>query len=173
MAGASISAQPAARNFRVLVTNERAGTLTVIDGASRKVVGTVPLGKRPRGLKLSPDGKLLYVALSGSPIAGPGVDEKTLPPADKGADGIGVVDIATMKLVNILRGCFRSRTACGERGWQAFVHRQRGHGPRHRAGCSDRKVITSLAVGGEPEGVTLSPNGRFIYMTSEEDHHMR
>jgi YVTN family beta-propeller protein len=84
------------------VTNEVSGDLTVIDLATQSVVATIPLGKRPRGIRLSPDGTRLYVALSGSPIAGPGVDEKTLPPADKSADGIGVVDIRQGKLVTIL-----------------------------------------------------------------------
>src|SRR4051812_44637120 len=80
-AGSVIGAQTstAAAPYRVLVTNERGGTLTVIDGGKGTVIATVPLGKRPRGLKTSPDGKLLYVALSGSPIAGPGVDESKLP----------------------------------------------------------------------------------------------
>ena len=55
------------------------------------------LGKRPRGIHASPDKKTIYVALSGSPIAGPGVDESTLPPADKTADGIGVFDIKERK----------------------------------------------------------------------------
>src|SRR5690606_10771694 len=76
----------------------------VIDGPSRQLLAMLPLGKRPRGLKISPDRKLLYVALSGSPIAPPGVDEDTLPPADKGADGIGVVDLATYTLKTVLRG---------------------------------------------------------------------
>src|SRR5262245_45221671 len=76
------------------VTNEQSGDLTVIDAATRAVVTTVPLGKRPRGIAVSPDHTTLYVALSGSPTAGPGVDEKTLPPPDRTADGIGVVDIA-------------------------------------------------------------------------------
>ena len=60
---------------------------------------TIDVGKRPRGISVSPDGRQLYVALSGSPIAGPGVDESKLPPADRAADGIGVVDLATGKLV--------------------------------------------------------------------------
>jgi len=34
-------------------------------------VATVALGKRPRGLAVSPDRSTLYVALSGSPQAGP------------------------------------------------------------------------------------------------------
>jgi len=89
---------------RIYVTNEVSGDLTVIDSASAKVIATIPLGKRPRGIHPSPDGKTLYVALSGSPIAGPGVDETTLPPPDKSADGIGVFDVAQNKLVKIIPG---------------------------------------------------------------------
>ena len=73
------------------------------DGASDTVIATVALGKRPRGIQVSPDGTRLYVALSGSPIAGPDF-EGTPPPADKSADGIGVVDLRTLQLVRVIRG---------------------------------------------------------------------
>ena len=53
--------------------------MTVIDSATYSTIGTVPLGKRPCGIHASPDRKTIYVALSGSPIAGLGVDESTLP----------------------------------------------------------------------------------------------
>ena len=66
------------------------------------VVATIPLGKRPRGIVASPDRSLLYVALSGSPIGGPNVDESKLPPPDRSADGIGVVDVRQRKLVKVL-----------------------------------------------------------------------
>ena len=36
--------------------------------------------------------------------------------------------------------------------------------------ATDGRVIASMAVGGEPEGVTLSPDGKVVYMTSEEHH---
>jgi YVTN family beta-propeller protein len=166
--GVSQAAQPG--GYRVFVTNERAGTLTVIDGPTRKVTATVPLGKRPRGMKLSPDGKLLYVALSGSPIAGPGVDEKTLPPADKGADGIGVVDTVTLKLKTILRGVSDpEQLAVSSDGKRLYIASE-DTGRAIVLDAATGKTITSLEVGGEPEGVTLTPNGRFVYMTSEEDH---
>ena len=37
------------------VTNERGGTVTVIDTATLEPVTTVSLGKRPRGIAVSPD----------------------------------------------------------------------------------------------------------------------
>ena len=83
----------------VYVTNETSGNLSVIDATTGTVVGVVALGRRPRGIAASPDGRTLYVALSGSPAAPPGVDEKTLPPPDRTADGIGVVDVRQMKLL--------------------------------------------------------------------------
>src|SRR5262245_39748357 len=58
--------------YRIFVTNETTGDLSILDGATHEVLGTVPLGKRPRGIHASPDGKTIYVALSGSPIAPPG-----------------------------------------------------------------------------------------------------
>src|SRR4051794_35675075 len=87
---------------RVYVTNEASGTLSVIDPTSQSVVATVTLGKRPRGIRISPDRRFVYVALSGSPIAGPGVARETLPPPDRQADGIGEVDTATNRLVRVI-----------------------------------------------------------------------
>src|ERR1700712_4594064 len=89
---------------RIYVTNEVSGDLTVIDSGTSQVIATVPLGKRPRGIHASPDGKTIYVALSGSPIGGPNVDESTLPPADHSFDGIGVFDVKQNKIVRTIPG---------------------------------------------------------------------
>src|SRR5262245_34894864 len=104
-AAAPPSSAPAAPipPVRVFVTNEAAGSLTVIDVATAAVIATAPLGTRPRGIQPSPDGKSLYVALSGSPSAPPGVDEKTLPPPDRSADGIGEIDADSYKVKRVIR----------------------------------------------------------------------
>ena len=94
--------------YDVYVTNEKSGDVTVISGVDFTVIGSFAVGKRPRGIHASPDGKTVYVALSGSPIqAPPRLDEKGVPifddkddadDADKAADGIGVIDVASRKL---------------------------------------------------------------------------
>src|SRR3954452_19002328 len=96
--------------FLVCVSNERSDDVTIIDGTSRKVLGTVPVGKRPRGIHASPDGGTLYVALSGTPIGGPPkLDAKGNPifeekddDGDRSADGIAVVDLRSKKLLRRL-----------------------------------------------------------------------
>src|SRR4051794_26104388 len=42
--------------YLVCVSNERSGDVTIIDGVDRKVLATVAVGKRPRGIHASPDG---------------------------------------------------------------------------------------------------------------------
>ena len=69
-------------NFELYVSNERSNDITVIDAASQQPVATIAAGKRPRGIHVSPDGKLVYVAVSGNPIGGP--------PPDVGAQGADI-----------------------------------------------------------------------------------
>jgi YVTN family beta-propeller protein len=65
--------------YAVYVTNEVSGDLSVIDPATHRTVATLPLGKRPRGIRVAPDHARLYIALSGSPISPPGTDGPSLP----------------------------------------------------------------------------------------------
>src|SRR4051812_42020000 len=87
---------------RLYVTNEASGDISVIDTRAARVVATLPLGKRPRGIRIGPDGRTAFVALSGSPFAGPEAEKENLPPPDRAADGIAVVDLAALRVVKIL-----------------------------------------------------------------------
>lgn len=158
--------------YRVYVTNESSGDLTVIDGATQEVIATVPLGKRPRGIHASPDGKLLYVALSGSPQAPPGVDESTLPPPDKSADGIGVFDVEQNKVVRVLPGGSDPENFDISRdGSTIYVSNEDVSGVSF-VETATGKIVQTVTTGGEPEGVTLAPNGKLVYSTAEEDGHI-
>ena len=156
------------KGYRIYVTNERSGDLSIIDSTTHEVVSTVPLGKRPRGIHASPDGNLIYVALSGSPIAGPGVDESTLPPADKSADGIGVFDVAQGKLVKMLKsGSDPEEFDITLDGKFLYVSNEDVAGVSI-LDLTTEKIVATLPTGEEPEGVELSPDGKFVYATSED-----
>ena len=157
----------AANGVRVFVTNEASGDLSVIDGATQSVVATVPLGKRPRGIKLSPDGRWLYVALSGSPSAPPGVERASLPPADRAADGIGEIDTTTFAVKRIIpAGDDPEQVELNADGTRLYVANEES-AQVSVVDVPSGRVIATIKVGDEPEGVTLRPDGRVLYVTSE------
>ncbi len=166
MMPAGRSASPAAA-YRVYVTNEFSGDVSVIDPLQTAVVATWRLGKRPRGIVVSPDGQRLYVALSGSPLAPPGIDESQLPPADKAADGIGVVDTRSGALVNVIRGISDPEQLAISADGQRLYVASEDTGLAMVVDVVQGAVIASAPVGGEPEGVGVSPDGTAVFITSE------
>ena len=154
---------------RIYVTNEVSGDLSVIDSGNLGVLGTYPLGKRPRGIHASPDHKTLYVALSGSPIAGPDVDESTLPPPDKSADGIGVFDVQKNKLFKIIPGGSDPENFdLSKDGKQLYISNE-DISSLSIVDIASAAVVKTIKMGGQPEGVKTTPDGKQVFVTSEED----
>jgi len=71
---------PPARADLVFVSDERGDDLRVVSTERGAVVAAIPVGKRPRGMCLAPDGKTVFVALG---------DE----------DAVALVDVASRALV--------------------------------------------------------------------------
>ena len=106
------------------------------------------------------------MALSGSPRPLPRGDKTRPAPADRSADGVGVVDLAEKKLTRVLAAgtdpaCFDfspdGRTiyvSNGEAGELSVVDLA--------SGALRAKVL----VGADAEGVTVRPDGKFVYVTS-------
>src|ERR1700712_1616523 len=160
---------PAMPELGLYVTNESSGDLSVIDLATLTPITTIPLGKRPRGIAASPDGNYLYVALSGSPNAGPGVDESKLPPPDRSADGIGVVDLQQGKLLKVLpSGNDPEQLAVSADGARVFVANE-DSGKVSVVDVNGGQIVETFKVGDEPEGVTVEPKSGRVWVTSEED----
>ena len=152
--------------FRLYVSNEVSGDLTIIDSATYKVIATVPLGKRPRGIHASPDRQTIYVAVSGSPIAGPDVDESTLPPPDRSADGIAVFDVKQNKIVRTIHaGVDPENFDVSQDGTQIYVSNE----DTSEVSIVDvaSGTVKSFKVGEQPEGVKVTPDGKLVYVTSE------
>src|SRR5947199_367193 len=168
-ASTAAPAPPREPRVKIYVTNEMSGDLSVIDGDTQTAIGTFPLGKRPRGIKVSPDGKSLFVALSGSPNAGPGVDPKTLPPPDRNADGIGEIDAATYKVKRVIHaGNDPEQLDISADGRRLYVANEDA-AQVSVVDVSSGNVIATVKTGDEPEGVTIRPDGKVVYVTSEGD----
>ncbi len=167
LAGCSPSSKPT--GYRVYVTNESSGDMTIIDSETMEVTGNIPLGKRPRGIHASPDGLTIYVALSGTPPAPPGVDESTLPPPDKSADGIGIFDVKQGKVIKVIQGGSDPENFdISQDGKMLYVSNEDASGVTY-IDLVGLKVIQSVKTGEEPEGVKLTPDGKQVWITSEAE----
>jgi YVTN family beta-propeller protein len=152
------------------VSCEDSGELAVVDTATATAIATWPAGKRPRGLAVAPDGKHLFVALSGSPKAGPGVDEATLPPPDRASDGIGVFDLTSGKRLRILPSGEDPEAFDVTRDGRTLYVSNEETAQASVVDAGAGRVRAAVTVGGEPEGVRLRPDGRVVYVTSEADN---
>ncbi len=155
---------------RLYVSSEESGDVSAVDLGTGQVVAKVAAGKRPRGVQVSPDGKTVYVALSGSPNMGPGLGQKEGAVADKSADGIGVIDVATNKLVRTLpAGSDPEQFAVSHDSQRLYIANE-DTAELSIVDTQKGAVVKAVTVGKEPEGVALSPDGKLAFVTSETDN---
>jgi YVTN family beta-propeller protein len=171
----------AAEPYRVFVSNERSGDVTIIDGKDWAVIATVAVGKRPRGIHPSADGKWVYVTLSGTPLGAPpqldahgnpifkngGDDDDTDENSDKSADGIGVLDAAALKLEpQIAAGSDPEEFAVSHDGKYLYVSNEDTKSASV-VNIATGKVEHIIPVTQDAEGVAVTPNGTQFYVTCE------
>jgi YVTN family beta-propeller protein len=167
LAGNAGTAEAATAAERVYVSDERGGDVVVVDPQSASVVARIAVGKRPRGIQMSPDHKLVYVALSGSPMGGPNVDESKLPPPDRRFDGIGAVDLGAQKLINTYQSGADPETFALSRAGTTLYVSNEDAGMLSAVDLVKGVVYKTVAVGTEPEGVAVSQDDRLVYVACE------
>ncbi|MEI6231945.1 MAG: beta-propeller fold lactonase family protein [Planctomycetota bacterium] len=169
-------------DYQIFVSNEKSGDLTVINGGDFKVVARVPVGKRPRGIHATPDGALIYVALSGTPIEPPPKldangnpifekprkdDDDDDAKADKSADGLGIVDVAQLKFLRkISVGSDPEQFAFSSDGRHIYISNE-DVSAATTLDATTGKVEMITPVSREPEGVGVRPDGKIFYVTCE------
>lgn len=154
--------------FTLYVSNEASGDVSIIDGRSQTPLATLAVGQRPRGIHLSADGHTLYVATSGSPRLGPGADpDRANAQADKSADGIAIIDLATRRVTRRLAvGSDPEQFALTPDGTRLIVSNEDESTASAWDIASGRRIFAAK-VTEEPEGVALHPTAPEVYITCE------
>lgn len=158
-------------DYFVYVTNEDSNTVSVISPETNRVVATIPVGKRPRGIRVSPDGNLIYTALSGSPKCPPRVPDEECDAmvADRSADGIAEIDAASGEVLRVLPS--GSDPEQFDVNWETrrlYVSNE-DNDTATILDLDRSEIVITVATGREPEGVRLTPDGSLFYVTGEVD----
>jgi YVTN family beta-propeller protein len=152
---------------RLYVSDESGGNVVVVDPVAAKVIATIAVGRRPRGIVISADATRLYVALSGSPNGGPNVDESKLPPPDRRFDGIGVVDLQSHKLINTFPSNADPETFAISHDGKILYTSNEDTGMLSALDLGSGTIRAAVTVGSEPEGVAVSQDDRIVYTACE------
>jgi YVTN family beta-propeller protein len=148
-----------------LFTCEFDGSLAKVDIANRKVLGYLKLSKggMPQDVRISPDGKLFYVA-------------------DMMADGVFLVDGASFKEVGFIatgvgtHGLYPSRDGrrlyvCN-RGSHAATGRPHGKGSISVIDFASRQIVAHWPIpgGGSPDMGNVSGDGKMLWVSGRFDN---
>ncbi|MCZ6895715.1 MAG: PQQ-dependent catabolism-associated beta-propeller protein, partial [Gammaproteobacteria bacterium] len=134
----------------VFVTNERSDSVSVIDTETNKVIKTIPVGNRPRGIGLAPDRSEIYVAVSGD-------------------NHIAVIDRETLKVVRTFPSGDDPETFAVHQNGNIYISNEEDA----KASVFNPKtgeLLAEIEVGIEPEGVAISPDGKYVIVTSESSN---
>jgi len=147
----------------LVVSAEVAGEIVLVDPAKAQVIERIKVGPRPRGLKLTRDGRRVLVALAGSakvaPRPGAGPASRLL----ASDAGLAVVDIAARKLtkhvttaptpfaVDLLPDGRTAYLSNSETNEVVVIDITGG------------SIKKKIAVGTEPLAVATRPDGKVVY----------
>jgi len=158
--------------YLAYVTNEDSNELTIIDTGADSVVATIAVGTRPRGVKVTPDGKTVFVALSGSPKCPPTMPDEECEKlkTDKSKDGIAVIDAATREVTKVIPGGSDPEAFDISADGKLLYVSNEDAGTASIVEIGPGTVRATVPTGREPEGVTVSPDGKTVWITGETDH---
>ncbi|MEO1206009.1 MAG: YVTN family beta-propeller repeat protein [Pseudomonadota bacterium] len=132
----------------VYVSNEKDNTISIIDAGTKKVIKTIKVGQRPRGIMLAKDGAWLLVCASDD-------------------NRVEVYDANTLEFI---------KTLPSGPDPELFELHPSGN-PLYIANEDDNivtvvdidkgTILAEVPVGVEPEGMGVSPDGKYVVNTSE------
>ena len=135
-----------ADGLRLFVVCEGSDEVRVVDAKAERVVNRIPVGKKPRGIALSPDGRRLYVTNSWS-------------------DTVSIIDTATLKLAGTLSTGSEPNGIVVDRSGRTLYVANRLSDDISVIDLATGKETKRLTAGRGASYLTASPDGKWIYCT--------
>ena len=133
---------------KAFITNEKDNTLSVIDINKRKVIKTVDIGQRPRGITMTKDGRLVLICASDD-------------------DRVEVRDAETLKLKYHLPSGPDPELFVLSPDDSILYIANEDDAMVTVVDMNEKMIIDDIPVGVEPEGMGLVGNGSVLVNTSE------
>lgn len=134
----------------LMLSTEYAGRLVKVDTKSWKVTGSVPLSGSPVDVKISPNGKVFFVA-------------------NQIRDGVSVVDPVRMKEVAFIPTGRGAHGFCVSRDARFLYVTNRLAGTISVVSFDTRKVVKTWNVGASPDMLQLTPDGTELWVSNRYD----
>jgi YVTN family beta-propeller protein len=129
------------------VTNQSAGTVSVIDTGTDTVIATVPVGTHPEGVAITPDGTRVYVT-------------------NEYSDNVSVISTATNTVIaTVAVGTRPQGVAVTPDGTRVYVANLYSDDVSVIS-TGTNTVIATVTVGTTPEGVAVTPDGTRVYVAN-------
>jgi YVTN family beta-propeller protein len=133
-----------------LASCEFGGKMVVVDIARERVVRSVPLrpGAMPQDVKLSPDGRVFYVA-------------------DQASNGVWIVGARRFRKLALVRTGLGAHGLYASRDSRSLYVTNRGEGSISVISFRTRRPVRKWHIpgGGSPDMGGVSPNGRVLWLT--------
>jgi len=160
---------------KVYVADEESSTVSVIDAASFKKIGSIAVGLGPHNVQVAPDGKTVWVTNNGEPGSAVAPDPnasmpKSAPGSEHGsmagAGAVWVIDTVTDAVVaKVAVGKDPAHVVVTPDGRFAYVANG-GANSVSVVDISALRVVATIAVGASPHGMRLSPDGKQAWVAN-------
>ena len=153
---------------KVYVADEGANTVSVIDTARHKKVGSIPVGQGPHNVQVSPDGKWVWVTNNDEPTKEAGAmpagkmpksEHAAMAGAGAKAGAVWVIDTANGTVTaKVPVGMHPAHVVVASDGRSAYVVNG-GDNTVSLVDTAGQKVIGLIPVGASPHGLRVSSDG--------------
>jgi YVTN family beta-propeller protein len=150
---------------KVYVADEEANTVSVVDAASFKLLRTIPVGREPHNVQVSPDGKRVWVTSNGDADLHKGMPMGEHAGMSERGEVWAIDTASDAVIAKVAVGKHPAHVVLTPDSRAAYVTNG-GENTVSVVDTAARVVVATVPVGAYPHGIRISPDGREAYVAN-------